>query len=128
MKVTMKWLRTVSIPFPFFEAIVDGYNSEYMQTTEIMRYLMEQYGPLPPRFLIHFPESKTGNVTVSTEVMRWDFLEEDIPISAIVSADPMEPKDIAMIDGALRGELERLGISREVDDFQWRAMYSITGN
>lgn len=87
--------------------------------------LRERFGPLAPRFKIW---RTTQKATAGIEVMTFDVDACDTPQAGLLLADPIDPGEIAMVDGALRSELERLGIPIEPALIQWRLSYQTKGN
>lgn len=102
----------------------------------VLAGLRKTFGPLGPRIRVFFPEQKrdgpapvltpgSAMVVVGIEVEAFDVKAPGLPFAGLVHADPLDAVDMAREDGALRGELERLGIQVEVDQMEWRFSYEL---
>ena len=87
--------------------------------------LRERFGPQAPRFRIWKTARKA---TAGIEVMTFDVDKCDTPQAGLVMADPRDSLEVARVDGALRSELERLGIPVDAENIQWRLNYETKGN
>jgi hypothetical protein len=67
-------------------------------------------------------------VVVGIEVESFDVRAAGIPFAGVVHADPLDSLDLAREEGALRAELERIGLSVEVKEFEWRFSYEVKEN
>ena len=101
--------------------------------------LRKEFYPFAPRLRIFWPEAVpvpetesmdfvTSKVIFGMEMLAFDINCENVPFAGLCGCDPMDPTDVARADGALRSELERMGLSCEINDFDWRVAYELTGN
>jgi len=93
---------------------------------EVLDGLRKSLGPLGPRIRFFFPEPKTGLLaTVGIEVESFDVRAPGIPFAGVIHADPLDSLDLAREEGALRAELERIGLRVEVEELEWRFSYEV---
>ena len=87
---------------------------------------------------IFWPESFIGNINekfipapvkivFGMEMLAFDVTCEKVPFAGLCGCDPMDPVDVARADGALRSELERFGLSCEIEELDWRVAYESEG-
>jgi hypothetical protein len=91
----------------------------------ILDGLRKTFGPLGPRIRFFFPEPGIKLAIVGIEVEAFDIRADGIPFAGIVHADPLDSLDLAREEGALRAELERLGLRVEVEELEWRFSYDV---
>lgn len=91
--------------------------------------IRDKYGPLAYNFKIFWPSPDGFKTTIAgVEAMGFDLGEPGgTPSSAegLVTCGPIDSKLTHRIDGALKSELERIGIWTEADDYSWRGWYEI---
>jgi hypothetical protein len=102
---------------------------------QAMHKLSENYGPLALCLRIFWPEGDPDvimdpnmKVVVGLEVMGFDIQAAKVAQAGLVHHDPIIPEVIQRADGALQGELARLGIFTAVEKYDWRCAYEIRGN
>ena len=89
--------------------------------------LADRFGPLAPRFKIWRQDGKRSYAGI--EVMTFDFNAENTPQAGLVMVDPIIAEEVQQVDGALRSEMERLGIDQfKMKDHHWRMEYKQKGN
>ena len=97
--------------------------------SELNQLVKEKFGPLAPRFRIFVPpDSSVTKTIVGCEAMCFDVPEANVPMAGLVMVDPMEPKDVDRIDGAIESELNRLGLGTEWQGYEWRFYFRTLGN
>ena len=95
---------------------------------DLLSRVTVRYGQLAPRFKLFIQE---GSISFAgMEAMTFDIKAENLPHAALVQfLDPLEPGDVARIDGGLRSELERLSIDQfQFKDHHWRMEVQVKGN
>jgi hypothetical protein len=90
--------------------------------------LRERFGVLAPRFKIWVGPVQPRKSLAGMEVMSFSVLDAAVPQAGLVHGDPIDPQELARIDGGLRGELERLGIQSDAAEYEWRLHYVVKGN
>jgi hypothetical protein len=142
MKLSFKLYRTVTIPAMDVVAVCGAEGKTVLETEAIFR---KNFYPFAPRLKAFWPESlneragpyDSGDsvpcrvnllMTFGMEMLAFDVACEKIPFAGLCGCDPMDPVDVARADGALRSELERFGLSCEIDNFEWRVEYNLAGN
>lgn len=97
----------------------------------ILTGLRQSLGPLGPRIRFFFPDTTDAAqdrlklVIAGIEVEAFDVRAEGIPFAGVVHADPLDSIDMAREEGALRAELERIGLRVEVGKLEWRFSYEV---
>jgi len=91
----------------------------------ILDGLRKSLGPLGPRIRFFFPEHGIRLAIVGIEVEAFEVRAEGIPFAGVVHADPLDSLDLAREEGALRAELERIGLRVEVEKLEWRFSYEV---
>ena len=91
----------------------------------ILDGLRKALGPLGPRIRFFFPEPGSRLAIAGIEVEAFDVRAEGIPFAGVVHADPLDSLDMAREEGALRAELERIGLRVEVEKLEWRFSYDV---
>lgn len=95
---------------------------------QLLHEIQDRFGPLAYRFKI-FMDGSLGRVSlVGMEVMGFDLRDPRVPQAGIVEHDPLIAEDVHRVDGALHGELARLGVFSDVEEFEWRMAYEVKGN
>ena len=129
MKVRLMVMRAAKFKIEHLQAITD---SEKNATVEEMeRSLKERYGPLGIGLKILPVDPKATEypwVYFGIEAMSWDIREAHVPHSGLVTTDPLDHRETLLLDGRLEGELDRIGIPAQAKDFQWFALYTVSGN
>jgi hypothetical protein len=130
MKLIVALYRTVDFGADWLTANVENVQSwqggaEFSDNTTLEQKLRIRFGPSAPRFKIWRTAKKA---TAGIEVMNFDVDDCDTPQAGLVMADPMDSREVSMVDGALRSELERLGIPMDAENIQWRIYYQTKGN
>lgn len=110
------------------------------ESHHVMAGLRRSFGPLGPRVRIFIPDPQvdadgkqvphpgTLLVVVGIEVESFDVRAPGLPFAGFSHADPLDEVDLAREEGALRGEMERLGIRVDVDEMEWRVSYEVKGD
>lgn len=93
-------------------------------SSTILMLLEKKYGPTKLKFFI----DAEGGATVCREIMRVIAKDAGHPSAGLVYADVLEPRQVQMEDGALYGEMERLGIEIDPATIEWMMGYTISGN
>ena len=96
----------------------------------VIRALKEEFGPLNPSisFFWPFPPQEGGKdhyAIAGIDAMRFDVDVEGLPVAGTVEHEPLDPRAIALCDGILKGELDRLGLPARPHEFEWRTVYSV---
>jgi hypothetical protein len=120
MKLIVSLYRTVDFGADWLKANLPVESSKTLEEA-----IRDRFGPPAPRFRIWKTSRKA---TAGIEVMTFDVDKCDTPQAGLVLADPMDELEVARIDGALRSELERLGIPMDAENIQWRLNYETKGN
>lgn len=120
MKLLVALYRTVDFPSAWLTANINAVSGVSLQSS-----LAQRFGPFAPRMKFFESSAKT---TAGIEVMSFDVEAGETPQAGVVMADPIDPVEINRVDGALRSELERMGIPMDADNFQWRIYYQTKGN
>lgn len=89
----------------------------------ILDGLRRALGPLGPRIRFFFPEPGAKLALAGIEVEAFDVRAPGIPFAGVTHADPLDSLDLAREEGALRAELERIGLRVEVEELEWRFSY-----
>jgi hypothetical protein len=98
-----------------------------IRSPDFLQRVQERFGTLPPRFKIYAQDNRKAFGCM--EVMSFDIKAEAIPFSAMMLADPIDEREVDRVDGALRGEMERLGIDQSrIQDYHWRMELNVKGN
>lgn len=69
--------------------------------------------------------SRMELVIAGIEVEAFDVRAEGLPFAGMIHADPLDSIDMAREEGALRAELERIGLRVEVEKLEWRFSYEV---
>jgi len=144
MRISIRMYRAVKVPIEYLREAA-GSSQGSSQAAEMQAALLEKYGPMSPTLKLFWPSVKgqdlpaddeaevlvhgsMGNVVVvGLDVMGFELPEAKVPMAGIVSSDPLDEKEIWMVDGALRAEMGRMGIMVEPKDFEWRFWYEVRG-
>ena len=62
------------------------------------------------------------------EAMSFDIREAHVPHSGFVTCDPLDQKEVLLLDGRLEGELNRIGVPVQAKNFEWNTAYTVSGN
>lgn len=126
MKLSIRLYRVAKVPTSHLLAaagLPDDATSE-----KLLQEIQERFGPLAYRFKMFLDGSLGGFSIVGMEVMGFDLRDPRVPQAGIVEHDPLISEDVHRVDGALHGELARLGIFSDVEEFEWRMAYEVKGN
>lgn len=142
MKLTIKLYRVTTIPTEWLTSIV-GLPKD-AQTPAIDAKIREEFYPFAPRFCIFYGATFTDQASrdalppevvetasktvIGIEAMSFDISDFNVPFAGLISADPIDPVDVARIDGALESEMSRMGIATEFENYEWRTMAESKGN
>ena len=128
MRVIFRLYRTITIPTEHMKGILsleaDAQNDVADQK------MKELYGPhFSPGFKVFWPEEPGYRKTVvGIEAMAFDVGSPGTAQAGFVSCDPIHNDAVQRLDGALEGELRRIGIyNTKAEDHQWRGYYEIKG-
>lgn len=131
MKLTVNLYRVTTIPTSELIAAAQ-LNPEEIDITEqseqVARKLREEFYPHSPRFKVFWETATSAKIVVGMQAMAFDVRQAEVPQAGTVFSDPMDPRDVARIDGALEGELNRMNISTEFEGYEWRLSYQVKGN
>lgn len=140
MKLKVKIFRTVLVRIGdlLSQAGID-YNQIDMPMSEVIRRFRAEMGPLHPLLEVFWPRAETLGEALNfraqagMEALTFDVLDVKIdgqaaPLQGMVNTDPMDPTAVAHLDGALEGELNRIGVSTNFEGYEWRCTYRIDGN
>ena len=146
MKLTIKLYRVVTVPTEWLNSVVGlGKDAE---TAKIDAKIREEFYPFAPRFRIFYGTTLTkqaskealenavpsevleaaSKTVIGIEAMSFDVSDFNVPFAGLISADPIDPVDVARIDGALESEMGRMGIATEFEKFEWRTFAEARGN
>jgi len=130
MKLKVKLYRVVTIPTADLVEIVGGAPENFKDPIGMLSTAVnEKFRPMAPRFKIFYPVSLTISKTViGMEAMSFDVTQAEIPQAGLVMTDPMLPQDVDRIDGALEGELNRMGLGADFEGYEWRIAFETKGN
>jgi len=134
MLVQIKRWRVTKVGMGFLRAAAGV--DDLAEGPAILAGLRKTFGPLGPRIRIFFPERgadrgpgdatpSTATVVVGIEVESFDVRAPGLPFAGMCHADPLDEVDLAREEGALRAEMERLGIRVEVEHMEWRFGYDL---
>lgn len=127
MKIICTLFRVSPFPTANIEANLASPGPQPATAVPLTERLADRFGPLAPRFKIWLQTSKKSYAGI--EVMTFDFKATDVPQAGLILADPVCPDEIQRVDGALRSEMERLGIDQnKISDHHWRMEYRQQGN
>lgn len=127
MKINVSLYRVVVVKTDHLIANLNANISveEYVKNpNKIEVDLKNRFGVLAPRFKI-WVQSKTKSIA-GIETMSSSIPVENVPQAGIINCDPVIPSEIDRIDGALRSELERMGISTDIEQYDWRWIYIVS--
>lgn len=100
--------------------------------TEIKECIQEKFGLLNPKVKFIWPSKPTVMtspfVTVGVEAVRFEVKQAHEPHAGITMAEPLDAREVSMLDGTLLGELERLGIIYDARNIQWGIQWKTEGN
>lgn len=130
MKMTVKLYRVTSIFTKDLVEVVGGQPESFKDPIgRLSEALREKFSPMSPRFKIFFPASLNQIKTnVGMEAMSFNIQDASTPQAGLVMADPMLPQDVDRLDGALEGELNRMGLGADFENYEWRVAYETKGN
>lgn len=127
MKISVRLYRVASVPTEHMKALA-GHEAD-AGSADVMASIKDQFGPLLPRLKFFWPDDPTfRTVHVGLEVMAFDLLAANVPTAGLVFHDPIDREEVLRADGALQGELSRIGVWSEPEKFEWRAWYDVKGN
>ena len=118
MKVMVKVCRAAKVPTEYLKGAVGA--DIKAEPAEVQQKILDNFGPLSPgiKFFI-----EAGKSVVTKEVMAFDVRTQRVPFAGVAEADPGNAREIARIDGAIEGELARMGITTEPEKYEWRCYY-----
>lgn len=141
MKTTVKLYRITTINCGQLAAAASIDVEKLESIAHLESVVRKAFYPLAPRFRIFYPSEQLFEAVkpimrsawafpgqAGMECMSFDILEASRPQAGMVLTDPMLPQDVDRVDGALESELNRLGIGKDFDGFEWRMTYDIKGN
>lgn len=134
MQISVKKWRVAKVSLAELRAAAGV--AESAAFTEILTGLRQSLGPLGPRIRFFFPDvdntvrsaafqDRMKLVIAGIEVEAFDVRAEGIPFAGMIHADPLDSIDMAREEGALRAELERIGLRVEVEKLEWRFSYEV---
>lgn len=140
MKLKVKIYRTVLVRVSelLSQAGID-YNNVDLPMAEVTRRFRAELGPLHPLLEVFWPRAETlgealnYRAQVGMEALTFDILDVKIdgqaaPLQGMVHTDPMDSTAVAHLDGALEGELNRIGVSTNFEGYEYRCTYKVDGN
>lgn len=125
MKLTMELYRVAVIQTDMILGTI-GFNDKDKVPGWIGKaqdMLLAEFGPMTPGVKIFWNDY--AHTVVGNRVMSFDVGATSIPVAGLVECDPMDPAMVSRADGALEGELSRLGIPSFPEAYQWRVFYSL---
>lgn len=141
MKIKIKTYRTVSVAVSqlLSQAGIDYDTQKDLPMAEVIRRFKGTVGPFHPNFEVFWPtagslgEALMYRAVVGMGVMEFDILDVKIEGEAkttrgMVQTDPMDSIAVHHLDGALEGELNRIGVSTNFEGFEYRSSYEVSGN
>lgn len=141
MKLKVKIFRTVPVRVGdlLSQAGLDYERDSALPMPEVIRRFKEALGPLHPRLEVFWPRAETLGEAIcyraqaGMEAITFDILDVKIeglatPIEGLVHTDPMDSREIDRLDGTLEGELNRIGVSTNYENYGYRCTYSVSGN
>ena len=121
----MKWkvtiYRATTIRTADLISVVNGPADKALKAAEIRELVKQEFYPQPPGFKIFYAPSDLTKTTVGFEAMCFDIVEANVPMAALVTLDPVDPNDVARMEGAVEGELNRMGLSTNFEGYGWYA-------
>ena len=139
MQVSVKRWRVAKVSLAELRAAAGV--AESADGTAILTGLRQSLGPLGPRIRFFFPDvdntvrsarehrqalqDRMKLVIAGIEVEAFDVRAEGLPFAGMIHADPLDSIDMAREEGALRAELERIGLRVEVEKLEWRFSYEV---
>jgi hypothetical protein len=127
MKINVRLYRVTSVPAERVKAVA-GLAAD-ATPGDAMAAIMDEFGPMTPRLKFFWADDADfRTVVVGIEVMGFDLLAPKVPQAGLVFHDPLVREEILMADGALNGELSRIGVYTETDKYEWRVAYEVRGN
>lgn len=124
MKVGIKLLRVAHVPADQLKVSVGAKQEDNWAV--VVDLLREKFGPLSPS--IKFFKRDESMVLASVEAVAFDIdvntstqtTSPQVPIAGFVNADPIDSAKIHRLDGQLFGELARIGIYTQPENYEWR--------
>lgn len=122
-------LRAVQVPSVNLWAAAGLELKDSLDGSMAKEALKKRHGPFTPGLRIFWESSPSSIIVVGIDAMEF-YVEDDdkAPRAGVVSCDPMRSQDVHELDGALRGELTRMGLWTETKDYQWRIWYQTQGS
>lgn len=141
MKLKVKIFRTVTVRVGelLSQVGLDYERDAGLAMAEVIRRFRAEMGPLHPSLEVFWPRAETLGEAIhyraqaGLQAITFDILDIKIegqttPIEGMVLTDPMDPVDVARLDGALEGELNRIGVSTNFEGYEYRCTYKVDGN
>ncbi len=135
MKADVVLMRMIKVNIEYFLAAANKKSDKLGRDAtgaEIKECIQEKFGLLNPKVRFIWPSKPTAMtspfVTVGVEAVRFEVKHAHEPHAGITMADPMNPREVLMLDGTLLGELERLGIYADARNIQWGLQWKTEGN
>ena len=120
-KVTVRLYRVTTIPTAELIAAVGGDPKQDVPTPILDKNVREKFKYFNPGFKIFY--STTVKTVVGMEAMIFDISTPSVAMAGLISSDPLDPIDVARIEGALEGELNRMRIGTDFQNYEWRFEY-----
>jgi len=128
MKLTVKIYRVTTIRTKDLIGAAEGDNEKEYSAAQVREIVKKKFYPQPSLFKIFYNSSEMTKTLVGTECMAFDITEANVPMAGISTLDPITPRDIDRLDGAVESELNRMGIYTDFEGYEWRATYEVFGN
>jgi hypothetical protein len=126
MLVTVSLLRALKLQAEHFYVAVEL--DKDTKPFLVERAIREKFGPIADGFKFFWPADGFPSMSVGIEVAKFDVKEAHFPQAGVVTTDPLDHREILMIDGALISELRRFWVYMEAKSIEWRTAYTTSGN
>ena len=120
-KVTVRLYRITTIPTTELIAAVGEDPKEDIPSIGLDKLIKEKFRYFNPGFKIFY--STSVKTVVGMEAMVFDITTPSMAMAGLISSDPLNPIDVARIEGALEGELNKMGIGTNFQNYEWRVAY-----
>jgi hypothetical protein len=118
IEMTVRMVRTAKVPTVEVRGIVP---EDEAKVLGLVKAVEKRFHPLAEG--IEFYARDDGITLVSMEAMSFHIKAPGIPFAGMVKADPIDPAAMHRVDGALNGELTRLGLFALPSEYETRFVY-----
>ena len=124
MRFKIKVYRAAKVPAKFIVAAVGADTDSPPDVVKAK--LVENFAPMAPGIALYAEGNK---YVITKEIMAFDIRQAGTPFAAtMVECDPLLTHEIHRADGALESELNRMGITTDPKDYEWRSIVIPEGN